>query len=104
VLNEQYMQSLMKATLVRTARAEDDEWDLYEKISECPRSSVYELSKLMAWSTGKTRGAVKKLEQEGLIKIEKTIRGGRAVDLVESTPWQEMMTPEELEEFKQMEI
>jgi hypothetical protein len=46
----------------------------------------------------------KNTAQEGLIKIEKTIRGGRAVDLVESTPWQEMMTPEELDEFRQMEI
>lgn len=89
---------------MRTARAEDEEWDLYEKISEVPSSNVYELAKLMGWSTGKTRGAVKRLGEEGLIKIEKTIRSGRAVDLVRPTPWQEMMTPEELEEFKRMEI
>ena len=98
------MQSIQKATLVRTAKAEDDEWDLYEKISEAPNSNVYELAKRMGWSTGKTRGAVKRLEEEGLIKVEKALRNGRAVDLVTSTPWQEMLTPEELDEFKKMEI
>jgi hypothetical protein len=58
----------------------------------------------MGWSTGKTRGAVKRLEEEGLIKIEKTLRNGRAVGLVTATPWQEMLTPEELDEFKKMEV
>ena len=29
-----HMQSIQKATLVRMAKAEDDEWDLYVKISE----------------------------------------------------------------------
>ncbi len=98
------MRSIQKATQVRTARAGDEEWDLYEKISEMPNSSVYELAKHMGWTTGKTRGAVKRLEEEGLIKIEKTIRSGRAVNLVTPTPWQEMLTPEELKEFRQMEI
>jgi DNA-binding MarR family transcriptional regulator len=98
------MQSIQKATLVRTAKAEDDDWDLYEKIGEAPNLNVYELAKRMGWSTGKTRGAVKRLEQEGLIKIEKSLRNGRAVDLVTATPWQEMLTPEELDEFKKMEV
>ena len=98
------MQSIQKATLVRTAKAEDDEWDLYEKISEAPNLNVYELAKRMGWSTGKTRGAVKRLEEEGLIKIEKALRNGRAVGLVTATPWQEMLTPEELDEFKKMEV
>ena len=43
--------SLQKATLVRTAKAEDDEWDLCEKISEAPSLNVYELAKRMGWST-----------------------------------------------------
>ena len=96
--------SLQKATLVRTAKAEDDDWDLCEKISEAPNSNVYELAKRMGWSTGKTRGAVKRLEEEGLIRIEKSMRNGRAVDLVTATPWQEMLTPEERDEFKKMEV
>jgi DNA-binding MarR family transcriptional regulator len=84
--------------------AEDDEWDLYEKISEAPSLNVYELAKRMGWSTGKTRGAVKRLEEEGLIKIEKSLRNGRAVGLVTATPWHEILTPEERDEFKKMEI
>ncbi len=98
------MRSIQRANLVRTARAEDEEWDLYEKISEMPNSSVYQLAKLMSWTTGKARGAVKRLEEEGLVKIEKTIRAGRAVDLITPTPWQEILTIEELEEFKRLEI
>lgn len=98
------MKSTQKATQARTARSEDEEWDLYEIISEHPSSNIYELSKLMSWTTGKTRGAVKRLEAEGLIKIEKTIKDGRAVDLVTPTPWQDFLTPEELEEFRNMEI
>lgn len=95
------MQSIQKANLVRIARAEDEEWDLYEKIGETPSSSVYELAKLMGWSTGKTRGAVNRLADEGLIKVEKILRSGRAVDLVTPTPWQDMLTPEEIEALKQ---
>lgn len=98
------MQYTQKATTARKARSQDEEWDLYEKISEMPKLSVYELAKLMSWTTGKTRGAVKRLEAEGLVKMKKTIRGGRAVDQVTPIPWQDMLTLEELEDFRKMEI
>lgn len=65
------MRSIQRANLVRTARAKDEEWDLYEKISEMPNSSDYQLAKLTSWTTGNARGAVKRLEEEGLVKIEK---------------------------------
>ncbi len=103
-LIECHMKSTQKAIQARTAKSDDEEWNLYEIINEHPGSNIYQLSKLMAWTTGKTRGAVKRLEEEGLIKIEKTLKDGRAVDLVTPTHWQEFFTKEELEEFKIKEI
>jgi hypothetical protein len=47
------MRSIQRANLAGTARAEDEDWDLYEKISEMPNSSVYQQAKLMSWTTGK---------------------------------------------------
>lgn len=54
----------------RKQGAEAD-YDLYEKISDAPGSSGYQLAKLMGWSTGRTNSAIARLEKKGLIKVER---------------------------------
>jgi len=51
--------------------------------------SVYELDKESQWSTE---------------KVEKTLSRGRAILRVSPIRWQEFFTPEELEEFRNMEF
>jgi DNA-binding MarR family transcriptional regulator len=93
-----------RATEARRERGAGTDYDLYEMISDHPGSSSYELAKLMGWTTGRTRSAIDRLERKGLIKVERAVRDGRSVLSVVPKPWQEFLTPEELEEFRQMEL
>ena len=82
----------------------DTDWALYQLISKKPELSVYELAKESQWSTGKVYGSVKRLEKQGLVCLEKTLSRGRAILRVSPIRWQEFFTPEELEEFRNMEF
>ncbi|HSD56892.1 MAG TPA: helix-turn-helix domain-containing protein [Methanotrichaceae archaeon] len=93
-----------RATETRREQGAETDYDLYEMISDHSGSSSYELAKLMGWTTGRTRSAIGRLERKGLIKVERAVRNGRSVLSVVPKPWQEFLTPEELEEFRQMEI
>lgn len=93
-----------KATDTRREQGADTDYELYETISDHPGSGSYELAKLMGWTTGRTRSAIDRLEHKGLVKVERTVKGGRSVLSVVPKPWQEFLTSEELEEFKRMEI
>jgi hypothetical protein len=44
---------------------------------------------------------VKRLEEDGLVKVDKAIRNGRSVSIVTYRKWQEFFTEEELEEMQQ---
>jgi hypothetical protein len=55
---------------------------LYAKIEEMPGESIYALSKAMRWSTGKTYTAARRLEQAGMISIEKVTKSNRQVLVV----------------------
>jgi DNA-binding PadR family transcriptional regulator len=93
-----------RATEARRERGAETDYDLYEMISDHPGSSGYELAKLMGWTTGRTRSAIDRLERKGLIKVERAVRAGRSVLSVAPKPWQEFLTPEELEEFRQTDL
>lgn len=56
---------------VRKEQGAEADYDLYEKISDAPGSSGYQLAKLMGWSTGRTNSAIARLEKKGLIKVER---------------------------------
>jgi predicted transcriptional regulator len=93
-----------KATQRRRDLSGETDWELYEKVDDNPGLSVYELAKLMNWTPGRVHGSVMRLVEKGLVKTERATRGGRSVLLVTPKEWWEFFTPEELEEFKQMEI
>ncbi len=93
-----------KASQARRELGEDTDYELYEIISDHPGASVYDLAKLAGWTHGRTHSAVMRLEKDKMIRVKREMRGGRGVLLVEPLKWWEMMTPEELEEFKRMEI
>jgi DNA-binding MarR family transcriptional regulator len=73
---------------------------LYNKIERMPGESVYALSKAMRWSTGKTYTAARRLEREGMIHIEKSVKNNREVLVVRPKAWQKYFTPK-MEETRQ---
>jgi predicted transcriptional regulator len=94
----------VEAVQARRAIGGDTDWELYELIDERPRLNIYELAKLKGWTHGRVHGAVKRLEKNGLVRVELVVDGSRVKSLVRPLEWWEMMTPDELEEFKQMDI
>ncbi len=82
----------------------DTDLELYDKIEAIPGNSIYQLAKEMGWTTGKTYTAARRLERAGMVHVEKAEKNGRAVLIVKPKAWHEYFTPEELEEFKRMEI
>jgi predicted transcriptional regulator len=94
----------VKAVQARRAIGGDTDWELYELIDERPRLSIYELAKLKGWTHGRVHGAVKRLEKNGLVRVELVVDGSRVKSLVRPLEWWEMMTTDELEKFKQMDI
>jgi DNA-binding PadR family transcriptional regulator len=80
----------------------DTDYALYNVISKKPGASVYELAKTLGWSSGKVYGSVRRLEKDNWIKTEKAERKGRSVLKVKSVEWVEFLTPEEIDEFKNM--
>jgi len=82
----------------------DTDYKLYEVINRKPGSSVYELAKELGWSSGKVYGSVRRLEKDGWIRTEKAERDGRSVLKIISVKWHEFLTPEEIEEFKNMDF
>lgn len=91
----------IQAVRKREALAEDVDWNLYNWIEEHPGLSIYELAKSIDWSHGKVYSSVKRLEQDGLVKVDKVIRNGRSASIVTYREWQEFFTKEELEELQQ---
>jgi predicted transcriptional regulator len=91
----------IQAVRKREAQAEDVDWDLYKWIQGHPGLSIYELAKSIAWSHGKVYSSVKRLEQDGLVTVEKVIRNCRSASIVTYRKWQEFFTREELNEMQQ---
>jgi len=82
----------------------DTDWILYQLIDKHPGESIYALSKAIGWSTGKVYASFKRLAEDGMVRIERSMKGGRSVLVVKPLEWQEFFTPEELDEFKKMEF
>lgn len=94
----------MRAIRKRRELAEDVDWELYRWIEGHPGLSIYELAKSIGWSHGKVYSSVKRLERDGLVKIQKEIRNGRSVSIVTYKKWQEFFTDEELTEMSRPEF
>lgn len=91
-----------EAVQARRVIGADTDWELYGLVDERPGLSIYELAKLKGWTHGRVHGSVKRLEKSGLVRTELVVEGSRAKSLVKPLEWWEMMTPEELDEFKQI--
>jgi len=94
----------VEAVQARRAIGGDTDWELYELIDERPRLNIYELAKLKGRTHGRVHGAVKRLEKNGLVRVELVVAGSRVKSLVRPLEWWEMMTSDEFEKFKQMDI
>jgi DNA-binding MarR family transcriptional regulator len=96
--------NMQAARDARARETSDTDYSLYEVINKTPGSSVYELAKELGWSSGKVYGSVRRLEKDNWVQIEKAERDGRSVLKIMSVKWHEFLTPEEVEEFKNMEF
>lgn len=82
----------------------DTDYELYKVIDKSPGNSIYGLAKHLNWSSGKVHGSVRRLEKDGLVHTQRQIHGGRTVLRVFAADWSEFFTPEELDEFQNMEF
>lgn len=81
----------------------DTDLELYDKIERLPGENMFKLSQEMGWTPGKTYAAACRLENAGMVHVEKAVKNGREVLVVHPKSWQEYFTPEELEEMSQPE-
>ena len=65
------------ANQIRRKKAMENKWQLYEFINKTPNLTVYELSKKIEWSIGKTDYYIKKLIKDGLVLNSTEIIKGR---------------------------
>ena len=84
----------------REELAEDVDWELYKWVEKHPGLNIYALAKSLGWSHGKVYSSVKRLEADGLVKVEKVIINGRSASIVTYRRLEEFFTPEELEEMQ----
>jgi hypothetical protein len=82
----------------------DTDWRLYQLIDSPPGESIYALSKMLGWSTGKVYASVKRLVEDGLVSVETSMKDGRGVLIVKPLEWQEFFASEELQELKNMDF
>src|SRR5512136_271028 len=68
----------IQAVRKREELAEDVDRELYKWIEGHPGLNIYALAKSIGWSHGKAYSSVKRLEDDGLVKIEKAIINGRS--------------------------
>jgi len=98
------MQAIKRAVQARIREGADTDYELYRVINQQPANSIYELAKITGWSTGKVRGSVMRLERDGYVCTERSIRNGKAVLRVSPVGWTEFFTEAELEAFREMEF
>jgi predicted transcriptional regulator len=70
---------------------------LYEFVNAHRGLSIYELSKRVGWSTGKVSNIIKKLEEDGLIRKDRLVEGGRAQTKIHPIGWKELL-PDDVKE------
>ena len=68
---------------------------LYEVVNAREGLSIYELAKLVGWSTGKVHHIVKALEEDGLVRSEKIEEAGRLKKKVYPVDWENLL-PEDV--------
>ncbi|MBI5254078.1 MAG: MarR family transcriptional regulator [Euryarchaeota archaeon] len=66
--------------------------------------NTYQIAKKLGWSGGKVRYTLKKLEENGLVRVEEAAEGGRKINKVFLVNWKDMLNWElvrkDMEEMK----
>ena len=73
------------------------DYKLYGVICKKPGSGVYELAKVLGWSSDKVYRSIRHLTRDGWIMA---VRDGRSALKIMPVKWSDFLTPEEIEEFK----
>lgn len=77
-----------KAAQKRKQIGTDTDKALLEVIRENPRLSLYELAEEIGWGVGKVDGSVKRLHEQGIVKVECFIKSGRRVKLISAVDYE----------------
>lgn len=88
------------ANVVRRKKAFENKWELYEKISANPGSSIYDLSKKMDWTPGKVEHYFKKLIKDGMIENSTEIVNGRNRKSIRAKDIEHFINWDEIKELK----
>jgi len=64
--------------------------------------TVYGLSKILGWSTGKVYYSIKRLVEAKMVRENKKISSGRIIKRIVLVEWTEYFTKEELEDLKRL--
>lgn len=76
------------------------DYEVYELINKKPELNIQALAKELKCSTTEVYRSISRLEDDGLIRMEKVENVLRVV----SVKWYEFLTSEEIEEFKNMDF
>ena len=79
---------------VRSKKAMENKWELYELINKTPGQTVYKLSKIVGWSVGKTDYYVRKLVKDGLVINSTEIIKGRVHNFYTPKKMEQMINKE----------
>ncbi|MFB3765549.1 MAG: MarR family transcriptional regulator [Methanotrichaceae archaeon] len=90
---ESWQQELMEG--------DDADWRLYELIDQSPSQTIDSLAEAMSWSSSETSAAVRRLEEEGLVR---TVKDEQNIPVIKPVEWWEFFTKEELDEFMKPEF
>ena len=84
------------ANMVRRKKAFENNCFLYETINKNPRITIYDLTKLIGWSSGKITYYISKLIKDGMIINSTEVVNGRNKRLFSSKSVKEFINWDEM--------
>lgn len=95
---------IKQAIKERIRMGEEAQFRLLEFLEDNQGLNTYQIAKKLGSSGGKVRHTLKKLEENGLVRVEEAIEGGRKISKVFLVSWKGMLNWElikkDMEEMK----
>ncbi len=75
----------------RIRMGEEAQFRLLEFLEDHQGLNTYQIARKLRWSGGKVRYTLKKLEENGLVRVEEAEEGGRKISKVFLVSWKDML-------------
>jgi|GEM_PF-721096 len=82
---------IKQAIKERIRMGEEAQFRLLEFLEDNQGLNTYQIARKLRWSGGKVRYALKKLEENGLVRAEEAVEGGRKISKVFLVSWKDML-------------